>query len=313
MTAPTGRRGRISSKRVENVRRQLSDRDRLVLTAVEDLRLLSARQIERAIFVDGSPLTRARRCRAALQRLTEWGCLTRLDRRIGGLRAGSAGFVYGFAPFGQRVLNPGAERLRRVREPRTAFADHVLMISELWVQLLEAEREERLKLIDFQSEPNCWRSSGGVSSVQWVKPDAGVVTATDDWELHFFVEVDLATESQSVIRTKAATYADYWQTGKEQTARGVFPRVLFLVPYERRKEQIVETLSRLPAEQWQLFQVALFDQAVDVMAGADVGQIEGGCRVATRSHHQEEHLVERGEGGNHVHEGTHTQLPTRGR
>jgi hypothetical protein len=276
MTAPNGRRGRISTRRVELVRRQLSDRDQLILSAVEDLHLLSARQVERAIFIDGSPLTRARRCRAALQRLTESGCLARLERRIGGVRAGSAGFVYALAPFGQRVLNPGAVRLRRVREPSTAFVDHVLAISELWVQLLEAERGGRLKLIGFQPEPTCWRSFSGISVVQWVKPDAGLVTATNDWELHFFVEVDLATESQTVIRTKAATYAGYWQTGNEQTERGVFPRVLYLVPDDRRKGRIVETLSRLPAEQWQLFQVALFDQAIDVMAGIDVGRIKGG-------------------------------------
>jgi hypothetical protein len=258
------------------MRRQLSDRDRLILSAVQDLRLLTARQIERAIFVDGSHLTRARRCRAALQRLTESGCLIRLDRRIGGVRAGSAGYVYALTPFGQRVLNPGAGRLRRVREPGAGFVDHVLAISELWVQLLEAERDGRLKLVEFQPEPRCWRTYSGISGVRWVKPDAGVVTATDEWELHFWVEVDLATESQSVIRSKAATYAGYWQTGKEQTARGVFPRVLFLVSDDRRKEQVVETLSRLPAEQWQLFQVALFDRAVVVLSGADVGRVEGG-------------------------------------
>lgn len=266
MTAPAGGTGRISRARLRSVRARLSDRDVAVLRSVEAARLLSARQVERVHFTKGSPLTRARRCRAVLQRLTEWGCLVRLERRIGGVHAGSAGYVYALAPFGQRLLHPGTERLRRVREPSSAFVDHVLATAEVWVRLVEAEAAGRLQVERFDFEPACWRSFTGPSgAVAWVKPDATAELVVGEWEVHSFIEVDLGTESSTVIRAKAEAYAAYYRAGVEQHRSGLFPRVVFLVPDERRKARLVDTLARLDPEQWQLFRVALLDDAVTAL------------------------------------------------
>lgn len=252
MTGRTPRRGRISASEVRQLRSRLSQRDLAILAAVEALRLLQATEVQRAIFTSGSELTRARRARSTLQRLTEAGLLARLSRRIGGVRAGSAGYIYTLTPFGQRVLHPNAKRLRRVREPGSAFVDHVLAVAELWTRLHEATRAGSLRLVEFQAEPACWRRpEGGVSGFA-VKPDAHVVVETGDWELHWFIEVDLGTESVSVIRRKADSYVRYWHTGTELHATGVFPRVLFTVPDEHRREKIVDTLSRVDPEAWQL-------------------------------------------------------------
>ena len=268
MTGPAPR-GRISTQRVRALRNRLSDRDRRVLDAVDDLRLLSARQIERAIFDEGSELTRARRARATLQRLTEAGCLTRLERRIGGVRAGSASYIYALAPLGQRLLHPGLDRLRRVREPGTSFVDHTLGVAEVWVRLGEANRRGRLQLRQFQAEPACWRQIPGAYHATSLKPDAYVALETNEWEQHSFVEVDLGTECQTVIRRKAQSYVDYWRTGNEQARFGVFPKVIFLVPDDRRRARIADTLAQLPAENWQLFQVAVLDDAIDALAPTD--------------------------------------------
>ncbi len=46
----------------------------------------------------------ARIARRVLARLTELGVLARLERRIGGLRAGSSGYVYYLGPAGQRLV-----------------------------------------------------------------------------------------------------------------------------------------------------------------------------------------------------------------
>jgi len=53
----------------------------------------------------------------------------------------------------------------------------------------------------------------------------------------------------------------------EQAERGVFPRVLFLTTTAARRAVLLEVCSRLPAEAWALFTVALLDSAVDVMSG----------------------------------------------
>jgi hypothetical protein len=250
------------------VRSQLSERDVQVLRAVEKVRLLNARQVERLIFTEGSPLTRARRCRATLDRLTRWRCLGRLERRVGGVRAGSAGFVYFLLPFGHRVLHPGAEHLQRTREPSRAFVDHTLAISELWVELTEAERRGDLELLDFQPEPSSWRSFSGIGGDRrWVKPDARVTVVAGEWEQHCFVEVDLGTESGTVIRRKAEAFVAYWQTGIEQQRDGVYPRVVFLVPDDARRGRLVDALGRLPAEHWQVFQIDLLERAVTAIRG----------------------------------------------
>jgi hypothetical protein len=266
MTAPAGRMGRISSAKLRSVRARASERDLAVLRSVEVARLLSARHVERVHFSEGSPLTRARRCRAVLQRLTDWGCLVRLERRIGGVHAGSAGYVYALAPFGQRLLHPGTERLRRVREPSAGFVDHVLATAEVWVRLVEAERSGRLQVDRFEFEPSCWRSFTGPSgALAWVKPDAKAELVVGEWEVHSFIEVDLDTESSTVIRNKAEAYAAYFRTGTEQDRIGLFPKVVFLVPDERRTARLVDTLARLDPELWQLFQVVLLDEAVTAL------------------------------------------------
>ena len=78
-----------------------------------------------------------------------------------------------------------------------------------------------------------------------LKPDAFVRLGVGDLEENNFLEVDRSTESPTVLKRKALTYVAYWQSGEEQVRRGVFPRVLWLVPDERRKQQLLNVLSRL--------------------------------------------------------------------
>ena len=86
-TTSTARPRRPALRRLAQ---QLSERDRLVLGSLQQLRLMQATQIERLHFREGSRLTQARRARATLARLHDQGLVSRLDRRIGGVHAGSA-------------------------------------------------------------------------------------------------------------------------------------------------------------------------------------------------------------------------------
>ena len=93
MTLPSGG-GRRWERRKVVAGSELSTRDLAILGDLARLRLLTGRLIERLHFQDGSPLTAARKSRSSLQRLYEWGLIVRLERQIGGIRAGSSGFVY---------------------------------------------------------------------------------------------------------------------------------------------------------------------------------------------------------------------------
>jgi hypothetical protein len=95
------------------------------------------------------------------------------------------------------------------------------------------------------------------------------------YEERCFVEVDLGTESRSVIASKVRAYLDYFRTGSEQTAHGVFPRVVLLTSTEARRATLVDLVARLPAEHWALFTVATLDRALEIMSGPVAAAHEG--------------------------------------
>jgi hypothetical protein len=198
--------------------------------------------------------------------------VTRLERRIGGVQAGSSGFVYGLSARGQRLVSgvgpAGGRRLRRPWEPSRLFADHVLGVSELYVRLREAEAAGELELLGFDAEPAGWRWWLGPSGERLaLKPDAVVAVGVGNYEYRSFVELDRATESRTVIKRKALTYVSYWQSGTEQQRFGLFPRVVWLAPEARRRTQLVDVLATLEPDVWQLFRVVLVDDAVPTLSG----------------------------------------------
>jgi hypothetical protein len=265
-TSP-GRAGRPS---LAFVRAQLSERDVAVLHALASLRLMSARQIERLHFREGSALTQARRSRHTLERLYRCDLVHRLERRVGGLHAGSASFIYSLASRGQRLLElrgPNGGRRRRPNEPSIAFQDHILAVAELCVQLHEAERAGAFELLRFEAEPACWRTYVGAGGERGVlKPDAFVVAGEDEYETLSFVEVDLGTEGTSALRRKGEAYLSYVRSGTEQARSGVFPRTVFLVPDERRAEMVRRALRPI-ARADELFVIGLDSDAVAVLSG----------------------------------------------
>lgn len=258
-------RSYINSDRLVRLVDQLSERDLAVLSTLERVRIASASQIERLHFVGKSSQHRRR----ALLSLSNRRLVTRLDRVIGGVHAGSAGFLYQLSDVGQRALNHSTGLPRRLPStPGTSFIWHALAVTELYVQLTEASRTQDFELLDFNAEPTCWRhysGRGGGRAV--VKPDAYVRIGNGDYEDSWFVEVDLATEHPTTIKNKLDVYQAYWSSGTEQASRGVFPRVLWIVPDQRRAQVITDCCLRQPTDAWDLFMVTLSSDAAGLMSG----------------------------------------------
>lgn len=267
---------RITPRRVAWVAERIGPRDEAILQTLARVRVASAQQLQRLHFVSSSPLSNARSARATLERLARWRVLTRLDRRVGGVRSGSAGYVYALDRVGQRILDaarPASEtRFRRPWTPSAPFVDHALAVTELYVRLVEAEWDELLQVLVYDTEPVCWRSFNGPGGeVVMVKPDAYAVLGVGEFEEHAFIEVDRGTESSQALRVKLDRYRGYWASGREQRSRDVFPRVVWLVPDGRRLDQLVDIAARQPAEAWSLFKVALFENAVSALSGGGDG------------------------------------------
>lgn len=211
-------RGRVGPRELEHLRDELSGRDRAIVQTVSEARLMTGRQLQALFFPleDHATARTAARCaRRVLERLSRDRLLVRLERRIGGVRAGSASFIYAIGPVGQRLLRqPGARR--RLREPSTYFVDHTLAVSELVVRVTTTARLGKLELLRLQHEPSCWRSFGGLGVRQLLRPDLFVVLGVGDYEHRWFIEVDRGSESLPVVLRKCRTYEAYYAAGLEQ-------------------------------------------------------------------------------------------------
>lgn len=267
----TARSRYVTAARVRWLAAHLSDRERAVLGSLRRLRVATSGQLERLHFADVT----ARQARAVLASLVERRLIARLPRRVGGVRAGSAGYVYVLDVAGQR-LGPLVVG-RRVQRPwpvGTPFLAHSLAVTELYVRLMEAERHGRaeLRLGEFHTEPACWRSFAGPGAGRvTLKPDAEVTLGLGRFEDRWFIEVDRATESRSTLDRKLGCYVRYWQSGQEQARTGIFPKVLWIVPDAARVDVLVDVCGRLPVAAWPLFAVVTEASAVErLLAGADI-------------------------------------------
>jgi hypothetical protein len=243
----------------------LSKRDIAILRDLDRLRLLTGKQLRRLHSPDGQVITQARKMRAVLKRLSELGVIVRLRRRVGGIHAGSEGYVIGLSGWGQAVLDVGNEapkRHRRVIDTKAAFESHVLAVAELYVTLVELGRVGLAELVEFNGEPAAWRRFSGLGGQTiTLKPDAFVRLGVGEYELSAFIEQDMATESVPTIMRKLGVYVAFWRTGQEQQRHGVFPRVWWLVPTTERLQAISRAIAHLPHDTRALFAVCLTTEA----------------------------------------------------
>jgi hypothetical protein len=238
---------------------QLSDRDKAVIRRVSALRFVSGDQLGRMHF-DAS----ARAARRALSRLVQLDCLAHLPRRVGGVRSGSAGFIYHLGPAGQRLAMEYGwlpkRRTRRSHIPGTLFVDHALQVAELHTLLIEADRSRQIELLQLDSDHASQRSYGGtVGPSRILKPDSYVRVGVGKYEDSYFVEVDMATEGSRALENKLRQYVEYEATGLEQAERGVFPKTVWLTPDAKRAKAIEACVERLLRSAGKLFIVTPFD------------------------------------------------------
>jgi hypothetical protein len=262
----------VTAKRLAALERTLGPRERAVIDTLDRLRVATTEQLRRLHFADLTPRSAARQAPKTLARLAEQRITCKLGRQLGGARAGSRAAVWSLDTAGQRLASvcgpAGGRALRRPWTPGLAFLAHRLAVSECFVSLAERCQSGGCELLDFEAEPLAWRryaSPYGGASV--VKPDAFVRLMAGDFERGAFVEVDRATESRSTLASKLRAYRTFWESGREQSRRGYFPRVVFAVPDEERKEVLVDLFGAQPEGTWPLWQVVLAGDLATALTG----------------------------------------------
>ena len=118
--------------------------------------------------------------------LSNWGEVRQLEWLIGGGVGGSGPYVYTL---------PGT---------RNRYADpHTLDIAELYVRLIEANRQAEIELLRYDPEPYSHVQAGHLD----LRPDAHIRVRKPDGVDQYFVEIDRVTEWRAQLTSKMRRYA----------------------------------------------------------------------------------------------------------
>lgn len=241
---------RVRSAYVDWLDDRLSPRDWNVIETVNLLQVASGHQLERLCFAGllnerSRMVTRSR----VLRRLVRERVLVPVGRRVGGSGRGSTVQAFALDTAGRQLLvrrqlaEAQRVRVRRPGVPGARTLRHRLAVSELYADLTEHARTDGLTVATFQAEPAAWWPNGLGS---YLKPDGYVVLARGDGVRdHWWVEVDLATESLPTVRGKVAAYLDFRRRG-ERGPDGVLPWLLISTIGARRRAAIAQLVRRLP-------------------------------------------------------------------
>ncbi len=261
-----------SKKRLAHLEETLTARDRAIIDTLDRLRVATTEQLRRIHFQDLTARSAARQAPALLASLASRHVVVKLERQVGGVRAGSKAAVWSLDTIGQRLASScgpaGGRHRRRPWTPSLSFLAHRLAVSDAFAGLAEREQAGAVDVLDFDAEPLSWRrflTGHGVTA--YLKPDAYVRLGLGEVERAAFVEIDRATESRATLIVKLRAYRQYWDTGREQERRGYFPRVVFAVPSEKRKTVVADLFDCQPDETRPLWQVVLAADLTDVLIG----------------------------------------------
>ncbi len=260
----------LTASRLDHIASELTEHDWSLLNFLATCRLATSRQLVRRFWTD-DPKAEPAKARAgarALKRLSSWRVLDPLPGRArGGVRGGSSTLIYAVGVGGARLLAQRGLRLRRVGSPGARYVNHIITCTGVVVDLYAAHERGELELIEVQQEPACHRVFLGAWGARLsLKPDLFVRLGVGALEDRWFVEADLGTEHAGTLLAKAERYLAHYRSGSEQSAHGVYPKVVWAVPEARRAVQIEAVLRRLPDEAGRMFTVCLLDELVARLA-----------------------------------------------
>jgi hypothetical protein len=258
---------RLTAARLQRLAAELPNRYTLPLLHLSRARVLSGGQLDRLLRQpDTAPKAASRARQRAMTHLIGLGLVTRLDRRIGGVRAGSAGYVHVLTPAGYKLAAiltgqqlPGP--VRRFRAPGPMFVAHALDIAEIYVQLTESSHARGFRVATFVTEPATWWPIGNGGHL---RPDAYTALAVPTHRDVWWLEVDRDTESLPRLRDKFRDYLDhatYNGTGPD----GAPPRVLFTTPSQERADAIRVAITNMANPDVAMFTVTTHKQAARLL------------------------------------------------
>lgn len=235
---------------------RLLERDYHLLSLVARFGQLTTPQIRTLVFPHQKSRTP---CDHALHRLTKSGLLELVaQRHPGGSRGGSSVNVLQLGPQGWPLFFQGRRRASRI------IKAHSLAIADVYIALVEAEREKRIKILNYATEPDSHLELGGA----YLKPDLYVDVAVhraDGTAVRRprWIEVDMGTERQKQVLEQIAAYVAAYEARQEYPL-DTFPKVVLLAVNDDRRQEINYWLRRtkdLP----DIFTVGTLDDVLSIV------------------------------------------------
>ena len=257
---------RISQRYLYHGDKPMTNQHFEILQFLADASLATSSQLARLFFAE-SPTHRSqiRRSNLATKQLKEAGLIYHQPRKIGGWTRGSSSYIWSLTYKGWKKLKEINSSISLRFRNRVDFSqnhvEHTLAITEIFVELKELERLGKIKLEEFHYEPKSWRYYSDIGDSSLVlKPDAFAKITVGEYEDFYFFELDRSSESLTRIVNTCKKYIHYYNTGIEQRVNDIFPFVLWIVPDERRKENISNAIHLRLNNFWQIFQVVTLDE-----------------------------------------------------
>lgn len=242
-TTTTSTPGRVGRRQLAQIADQLDTIDRRLLALLAVHRYATTAQLARIVNVTGRWATGRSALRQTSRRLgrhRHLGLVEHLQRRIGGVRAGSTGYVWYLREPGHRLAAPQDTTRHRHSEPSHTFLAHTLAVTEARLVIERAAHDAGGHLSLLRTEPDCWQSWAGLGGARhWLKPDLEAITTTKDGEQdHWLVKVDLATENPARLLAKCHHYQAHLDTGTQQAQHGYYPQVVWLLNDPQRAARL---------------------------------------------------------------------------
>jgi Replication-relaxation len=236
---------RLSSSHLLSLADELPPRYLAPLPHLAAARLLTGAHLDRLLTEPELSLDTVGRVRRRIMaRLAGAGLVAMLGRRVGGVRAGSAGHIYALTSGGHRFLAllhgeqpPG--RIRHAAMPGPLFLAHALTISGIYVDLVEQSRGGGFQVASFLTEPHCWHPAGNGG---YLRPDAYTALHASTHADYWWLEVDQGTESPRRLRDKARAYRQFFASGGVGP-HDYPPRVLITAPDQTRADVITRAVT----------------------------------------------------------------------
>jgi hypothetical protein len=258
---------RLTTARLTQLAQQLPSRYTTVLPHLARTRVLTGAQLDRLLATaQETTQSTARVRRRIMHRLRDCGLVATLERRIGGVRAGSAGHIYTLTTAGHRFIEIKntqsiLPRRRHAQAPGKLFIAHTIAISEIYVRLVEESRTHNFRIATFATEPCCWWPQGNGN---YLRPDAYTVLRASTHSDCWWLEIDNNTESLPRIRQKCSTYLEFFHLGGVGPHNAP-PRVLFTAPDQQRTAAITDTISTVSAPTTEMITVTTHKEAAEYL------------------------------------------------